>query len=81
MFGRVLNTPLAYGIFFIILQRTDLMNSVNSVFQNFEFMSDNKKDLLLFGDSRFDENKNKVTLEATITFIKKPERFTGCLFE
>ena len=71
MFGRVLNTPLAYGIFFIILQRTDLMNSVNSVFQNFEFMSDNKKDLLLFGDSRFDENKNKVILEATITFIKK----------
>ena len=81
MFGRVLNTPLAYGIFFIILQRTDLMNSVNSVFQNFEFMSDNKKDLLLFGDSRFDENKNKVILEATITFIKKSERFTGSLFE
>ena len=81
MFGRVLNTPLAYGIFFTILQRTDLMNSVNSVFQNFEFMSDNKKDLLLFGDSRFDENKNKVILEATITFIKKSERFTGSLFE
>ena len=53
------------------------MNSVNSVIQNFEFMSENnKKDLLLFGDSRFDENKNKVILEATITFIKKSERFT-----
>ena len=38
-------------------QRPDLMNSVNSVIQNFEFMSENnKKDLLLFGDSRFDEN-------------------------
>ena len=53
------------------------MNSVNSVIQNFEFMSENnKKDLLSFGDSRFDENKNKVILEATITFIKKSERFT-----
>ena len=57
------------------------MNSVNSVVQNFEFMSYKKKGLLLFGDSRFDENKNKVTLEVTITFIKKSERFTGYLFE
>ena len=81
MFGRVLNTPLVYGNFFIILQRIDLMNSVNSVVQNFEFMSYKKKGLLLFGDSRFDENKNKVTLEVTITFIKKSERFTGYLFE
>ena len=81
MFGRVLNTPLVYGNFFIILQRIDLMNSVNSVVQNFEFMSYKKKGLLLFGDSRFDENKNKVPLEATITFIKKSERFTGYLFE
>ena len=58
------------------------MNSVKSVFQNFEFLSENnKKDLLLFGDSRFDENKNKVILEATLTFIKKSERFTGSLFK
>ena len=63
-------------------QRTDLMNSVNSVVQNFEFMSENnKKDLLLFGDSRFDENKNKVILEETLTIIKMSERFTGSLFE
>ena len=41
----------------------------------------NKKYLLLFGDSRFDENKNKLILEATLTFIKKSERFTGSLFE
>ena len=53
------------------------MNSVNSVVQNFEFMSENNK----FGDPRFDENKNKVILEATLTFIKKSERFTGSLFE
>ena len=58
------------------------MNSINSVVQNFEFMSENnKKDLLLFGDSRFNENKNKVILEATITFIKKSERFIGSIFE
>ena len=48
------------------------MNSVNSVVQNFDFMiENNKKDLLLFGDPRFDKNKNKVILEATLTFIKK----------
>ena len=41
------------------------MNSVKPVCNNFESMPDNvKKDLLLFGDSRFDENKNKVILEA-----------------
>ena len=58
------------------------MNSINSVVQHFEFMSENnKKDLILFGDSRFDENKNKVILEATLTFIKKSERFNGSLFE
>ena len=63
-------------------QRANLMNSIKSVFQNFEFLSENnKKDLLLFGDSRFSKNKNKVILEATLTFIKKTERFTGSLFE
>ena len=63
-------------------QRANLMNNVKSVFQNFEFLSENnKKDLLLFGDSLFDKNKNKVILEATLTFIKKSERFTGSLFE
>ena len=59
------------------------MNSVNSVVQNFKFMSENnKKDLPLFGDPQFDENKNKVILEATLSFIKKSyKRFTGSLFE
>ena len=40
-----------------------------------------KKDLLLFGDSRFDKNKNKVILEATISYVKIFERFSGSLFE
>ena len=59
-------------------QRANLMNSVKSVFKNFEFLSEN---LLLFGDSRCDENKNKVILEATLTFIKKSEGVTRSLFE
>ena len=41
----------------------------------------NKKDLLLFGYPRFDENRDKGILEATLTFIKNSERFTGSLFE
>ena len=41
----------------------------------------NKKHFLLFGEPRFDENENKVILEATLTFIKTSERFSGSLFE
>ena len=49
----------------------DFMNSVKLVCDNFESMSDNvKKDLLLFGDTRFDKNKNKVILKAGIGYIK-----------
>ena len=45
-------------------------------------MPDNeKKDLLLFGDSRFDENKNENILETTISYIKKSRRFSGSLFD
>ena len=45
-------------------------------------MSDNvKEDLLLYGDSPNDENKNKVILKATINYIKSTERFSGSLFD
>ena len=45
-------------------------------------MNDNiKKDILLYGDSRFDENKNKIILEATINFLENSERFSRPLFE
>ena len=45
-------------------------------------MSDNvKDDLILYGDSRFDENKNKATLKATINYIKNTERFSGSIFD
>ena len=62
--------------------RVALMNSVKSICDNFDSMSDNvKEDLLLYGDSRFDENKNKVILKATINYIKNTERFSGSLFD
>ena len=51
--------------------RIDLMNSVKSVIINFESMTDNRKrNILLYGDSRFDENKNKIILEVTINYLK-----------
>ena len=54
------------------------MNSVKSVLNNFESLSDNnKKEILLYGDSRLDNNNNKFILEATIN----SERFSGSLFE
>ena len=57
------------------------MNSVKSVCDNFESMPDNvKKNLLLFGDARFDENKSKVRLEATISYIEHSGKFCGSLF-
>ena len=47
------------------------MNSVKSDCDIFELMPDNvEKDLLLFGPSRFNKNKNKVILEATIKLYK-----------
>ena len=58
------------------------MNSVKSVLANFESLSDNiKKEILLYGDSRLDNNKNKFILEATLNYIKISERFSGSLFE
>ena len=62
--------------------RIDLMNSVSSVLSNFESLHDNsKKEILLYGDSFLDQNKNKFILEATLTFIKNSERFSGPLLE
>ena len=62
--------------------RTDLINSVKSVYDNFESLSEkDKKDILLHGDSRLNRIKNKFILEATLTYNKNPERFCGSLFE
>jgi len=64
------------------IYRKDLMNSVKSVFKNFESLNDNSKiEVLLYGDSLLDQNKNKLILEATLKYIKVSERFSGSLFE
>ena len=45
-------------------------------------MNDNmKKDILLYDDSRLDENKNKIILEATINYLKNSERFSQSILE
>ena len=50
------------------------MNSVKSICDNFDSMSNNfNEDLLLYGDSRFDESKNEIILKATINYIKNTE--------
>ena len=61
--------------------RINLINSVKSISDNFGSFSDNvQRDVLLYGDSRFDTNKNKLILEATISYIKNTDRFAGSLF-
>ena len=58
------------------------MSSVKSVHENFESLSDKDKEaILLYGDSRLDDNKNKFILEAVIVYIKSSERFSGSLFD
>ena len=58
------------------------MNNVKSIIPNFESLTDNNRiDILLHGESRFDENKNKIILEVTINHLKNSERFSGSLFE
>ena len=62
--------------------RIDLMNSVKLILENFESLSDNvKKDILLYGDSRLDGNKNNFILAATLTYIKNTDRFSGSIFD
>ena len=62
--------------------RIDLINSVKYILEGFDSLSDiAKKDLLLFGDPRFDINKNKFVFEATLFYTKSTERFSGSLFD
>ena len=62
--------------------RLNLMSSVKSVYENFESLLDKDKEaILLYGDSRLDDNKNKFILEAVIIYIKSSERFSGSLFD
>ena len=53
-----------------------LMNEVNQIDKNFSYLSDdNKVSLLLYGDSRFDDNKNNFILSASITYILETKIF------
>ena len=46
----------------------DPMNNAKSAIDNFKSLSDkDKKDILLYGDSRLDRIKNKFILKATLT--------------
>ena len=58
------------------------MNNLKSIIPNFESLTNkNRIDILLYGDSRFDENKIKIILEATINYLKSSKRFSESLFE
>ena len=47
-----------------------LMNKVNQIDENFSYLSDdNKVSVLLYCDSRLDDNKNNFILSASITYI------------
>ena len=44
--------------------------------ENFSYLSDNNKvSLLLYGDSRFDDNKNNFILSVSITYILETSLF------
>ena len=53
-----------------------LMNKVIQIDENFSYLSDdNKVSLLLYGNSRFDDNKNNFILSASITYILETSLF------
>ena len=59
-----------------------LTNKINQIDEYFSYLSDdNKVSLLLYGDSRFDDNKNNFILSASITYILETERFSTSLFQ
>ena len=62
--------------------RMGLIDKVNQIDENFSYLSDdNKVSVLLYGDSKFDDNKNNFILSASITYILETERFSTSLFQ
>ena len=60
----------------------DLTNSVKTFVVDFESLSDSKKvEVLLYGDSRCDDNRNNSILSDSINHIKKTKRFDCSLFD
>ena len=61
--------------------RIDLPKSVKNFVVDFESLSGSKIiEILLYGDSRWDDNKNNSILSASINYIKKSKRFDSSLF-
>ena len=59
-----------------------LMNKVNQNDENFKYLSDDKKVILfLYGDTRFDENKNNFIISALIICNLETEGFSTFLFQ
>ena len=59
-----------------------LIDKVNQIDENFSYLyDDNKVSVLLYGDSKFDDNKNNFILSASITYILETERFSTSLFQ
>ena len=62
--------------------RVALTNSVKTVYDSFEYLSDSdRKSILLYGDPSLDGNQNRFILLSTLTYIKHSERFSGSLLE
>ena len=58
------------------------MNKINLIDEDFSYLSDaNKVCLLLYVDSRFDDNKNNFILSVSITYILETKRFSASLFQ
>ena len=63
--------------------RMGFMIKINQIDENFHthLLILNKVSLLLYGDTRFDDNKNYFVLSASITHILETERFSTSLFQ
>ena len=60
----------------------DLTNKVNQINENFSYLSDDDKvSHLLYGDLRFQDNKNNFILSASVTYILEIERFSASIFQ
>ena len=72
-FAKFLRTPILKNICEqLLLFRIDLTNSVKTFVVDFESLSDCKKvEILLYGDSRWDDNKNYSIFSAFINWLRK----------
>ena len=56
--------------------------NLNQIDKNLSYAcDDNKVTLLLYGDSRFDDNENNVILSASVTYISETKIFSTSPFQ